>query len=404
MRHLLIATLVLLLSTLASQAADKAGEGQASPEEQYKSILADYQKAFEACQEALRKAKTEDEREKILAEQYPQARKYGLPLLELAEKNPKSPVAIDALVWVLNYYGADKGQGTPHLKAVALLQRDHIASDRLTDAFIMISGNDNKEDREFLRAVMAKNPYRDMQGRACLGLATNLQRQITIGTFLKMHPEAELEKFLNKEELRELRDAGAGKTAKEIEELYQRAADKYTDVKISTRTSVGEKAIAALFEIRKLKVGEEVPDIEGPDQDGKKFKLSDYKGKVVLLNFWGWGYDSELLHAEWSLVKSMAGRPFTIIGVNVYEEDAKSVKKAMDKEERSWRSFVDPPGDEQEGGPIARKWNVSRTGPLYLLDGKGLIRAKWIIFPDQTTLNEVVEKLVKETEGRLKKE
>ena len=54
MRHLLIATLVLLLSTLASQAADKAGEGQASPEEQYKSILADYQKAFEACQEALR--------------------------------------------------------------------------------------------------------------------------------------------------------------------------------------------------------------------------------------------------------------------------------------------------------------------------------------------------------------
>ncbi|HYV35975.1 MAG TPA: redoxin domain-containing protein [Gemmataceae bacterium] len=30
-----------------------------------------------------------------------------------------------------------------------------------------------------------------------------------------------------------------------------------------------------------------VPDIEGEDTDGKAFKLSDYRGKVVLLDFWG---------------------------------------------------------------------------------------------------------------------
>ena len=400
MRYALIVMLPLSLTMSASRAADKPGEGQTLPEEKYKAILADYQKAFNACQEALQKAKTEAEREKILSDQYPEVRKYGLTLLELAGKNPKSPIAIDALVWVLNHYGADKGQATPHLRAVELLQRDHLASDRLTDAFFMIEGNDNKEDRAFLRAVMAKNPHRNMQGRGCLGLAVNLQRQVLIGTIMKMHPEPEWEKLLKKEELQELRDAEAGKTAKEIAELYQRAADKYADVKISTRTSIGEKANAALFEIRNLKVGKEVPDIEGADQDGKKFKLRDYKGKVVVLDFWGWHDDAELLHAEWSLMKSMAGRPFCIVGVNVYEEDAKAVKKAMGEKERTWRSFVDPPGDEQEGGPIARKWNVSRTGPLYVLDGKGVIRAKWILFPGQSSLNDVVEKLVKEAEGR----
>ena len=33
-------------------------------------------------------------------------------------------------------------------------------------------------------------------------------------------------------------------------------------------------------------VGKQAPDIEGEDQDGKHFKLSDYRGKVVLLYFW----------------------------------------------------------------------------------------------------------------------
>ncbi len=35
-----------------------------------------------------------------------------------------------------------------------------------------------------------------------------------------------------------------------------------------------------------LKVGTAAPEIEGEDLDGKKFKLSDYKGKVVMLDFW----------------------------------------------------------------------------------------------------------------------
>ena len=34
-------------------------------------------------------------------------------------------------------------------------------------------------------------------------------------------------------------------------------------------------------------VGQTAPEIEGPDLDNKDFKLSDYRGKVVLLDFWG---------------------------------------------------------------------------------------------------------------------
>ena len=44
---------------------------------------------------------------------------------------------------------------------------------------------------------------------------------------------------------------------------------------------------APRFEKERLQIGMEVPDIEGEDLDGVPFKLSDYRGKVVLLDFWG---------------------------------------------------------------------------------------------------------------------
>jgi len=34
-------------------------------------------------------------------------------------------------------------------------------------------------------------------------------------------------------------------------------------------------------------VGQQAPEIAGVDLDGVEFKLSDYRGKVVLLDFWG---------------------------------------------------------------------------------------------------------------------
>ena len=37
----------------------------------------------------------------------------------------------------------------------------------------------------------------------------------------------------------------------------------------------------------KIAVGSPAPDIEGMDVNDKKLKLSDYKGKVVMVDFWG---------------------------------------------------------------------------------------------------------------------
>src|SRR5262249_9591456 len=91
-----------------------------------------------------------------------------------------------------------------------------------------------------------------------------------------------------KEYLAELERQDRDKAVKEIEAVLEQAAAKYGDGKLPGGDTVAGRAQAELVGIRKLSVGKEAPDIEGEDQDGKRFKLSDYRGKVVLLDFWSY--------------------------------------------------------------------------------------------------------------------
>lgn len=49
-----------------------------------------------------------------------------------------------------------------------------------------------------------------------------------------------------------------------------------------------ESAKGDLYELDNLRTGKVFPDFETTDQDGKTWKLSDYRGKVVVIDFWGY--------------------------------------------------------------------------------------------------------------------
>jgi thiol-disulfide isomerase/thioredoxin len=74
---------------------------------------------------------------------------------------------------------------------------------------------------------------------------------------------------------------------KELESLLEQVAEKYADVVAYENVTLGDRARGDLFEIRFLAIGKVAPEIVGKDADGKDLKLGDFKGKVVVLDFWG---------------------------------------------------------------------------------------------------------------------
>src|SRR5262249_3810696 len=78
---------------------------------------------------------------------------------------------------------------------------------------------------------------------------------------------------------------------KNKDEASQPAAEKLLQGLVGEKrpafSHLADRAKKELDDIKLRGVGKPVPDIRGEDLDGKAFKLSDYKGKVVLLDFWG---------------------------------------------------------------------------------------------------------------------
>jgi hypothetical protein len=100
-------------------------------------------------------------------------------------------------------------------------------------------------------------------------------------------------------------------------------------------------------------------------------------------------------------VTNRKGRPFALIGVHVGGLNAKQLKKVMDREKITWRSFVD--SGNAGAGPIATRWNLSATPTFYLIDHKGVIRYKWAGPPGEKVMDAALDKLIHAAQGNGKK-
>ena len=285
---------VIALSLPIAVAEVQADPG--TPRQQYSAILKEYNPASDG----LRKATTDLERKAAVERLATFASKF----VELAAKHPKDPIALTALrqavqavgstdsaaqiTWETNRsdYPAGITDGSA-AATVALVLRDHLLSEKLGPVVDRMRYGYRMEYEECLSTVLEKNPHHEVQALTCLALAQFLNDKLRVLQLAEDRPQLTecYDIVFGKDYLSKLQRLGRADLAARIEKLFERAVNEYGDVKFRAGT-VGDTAKSELYDIRHLAIGRVAPNIEGKDQDGAKFKLSDYRGKVVLLYFW----------------------------------------------------------------------------------------------------------------------
>jgi len=272
---------LLLAFTPALMALDDAKEKPKTPLGAYQELAKEYQKAMDELRKEFQEAKTDEAKQKLYEKYRQNITTSAGRFLELAQKDPKDAAAVEALVWLV-----ENAPASPEAaKAVDLLIKDHLNNDKVKALGPRVTYLPTPAAEKLMRSLLDKADGAEAQAKACNTLAQLMKSKSDIVHMIKGADDEllkQVEVMYGKDFLKEIKTWDADKAAKEAEELFERIVTKYAEAK-----DLAAKAKTELFELRNLAIGRTAPDIEGEDIDGKKFKLSDYRGKVVVLDFWG---------------------------------------------------------------------------------------------------------------------
>jgi thiol-disulfide isomerase/thioredoxin len=264
-------------------------------------------------------------------------------LLEVARRDPADPLAMDAAAEIANSDNSAPG----NREALGLLTEHHAGAKGVGAIGLQLIDTQPEGAEALFRAILKKNPGREDQGHACFGLA----------------------------EILKTRSEHTGQIgSEEAGQLFERVVSSYADVRrFGRHPTIGELAKTALADLRTVGIGKPAPDLDGMDLDGKPLRLSDYRGKVVVVAFWATWCNPclAMVPQERELVARMRGRQFALLGVNC--DGKQSVATATrDKESMTWASWW--LGESRTR--VTDHWGVRFLPTTYILDGEGVIRFK----------------------------
>jgi RNA polymerase sigma-70 factor (ECF subfamily) len=292
-------------------------------------------------------------------------------VLECVKKKLDHPRAARLLTWVCSsYFRQDPKHVPPPFGEAAELIVSRFADSpdihNFCETLAPLTGTPPPWAREYeraLRTILEKNRHRLVRVTA----------QFALASVVKSAGEARQEEAVR---------------------LFEQLLKEFdgSDPTLGVEKQFLRVALAELEEIRFRAVGRPVPEIDGEDLVGRPMKLSQFRGKVVLLSFWAtWCFPCmKLITHERALVKRLEGKPFALVGVNS-DSEAEVLKDALKTHEISWRSFR----DRRSGKPaISDEWKILGYPTLYLIDHQGIIRHRWIGAPPPEELNRAVDRLV----------
>jgi hypothetical protein len=186
-----------------------------------------------------------------------------LPRFEaLAVKAKGTDVAIQCYGKVLDMASALGAAGSAPAQRALKALNEHLGSPAMEPIAQLLQyawGLPTDEVRALLGALREKSPHRPVQAAATFSLAQNL-----------------------------MSDASSTELRTKARALLVDLGERFADVKTLRGATYGSVAANYLFELDHLQVGMVAPDMEALDVDGAKFRLSDFRGKVTVVDFWGY--------------------------------------------------------------------------------------------------------------------
>ena len=300
-------------------------------------------------------------------------REYSLKFLHFGESHKDDATGLDSLAFALHTCGGPFDKSGTWNAALKNIGASHLNRPEIRKLLPTLAEIDDDAAHGVMREIIAKHPDRKVQAKACKTLAMGLMSAAETGEALKkkeFEPE-QLEKQTSKAYVARLM-ARTESNAKEAEALMKTVAEKYGDV------------------MPDLSVGKAAPEISTQNIEGKAAKLSDLKGKVVVLDFWAtWCKPCrDMIPHEREMVAKLKGKPFTLVSISA-DEDKKELNEFLEKEKMPWTHWWS--GD----GGVVEDWDIEQFPTIFVLDDKGVIRFKEIRGKE---LEEAVEKLLKEME------
>jgi peroxiredoxin len=124
----------------------------------------------------------------------------------------------------------------------------------------------------------------------------------------------------------------------------------------------------------KLAIGKVFPDFDEKDLANKPLSVGNYKGKVVLVDFWAtWcGPCVGELPNVLKTYEKYHSKGFEIVGISL-DSDKTKLTSFMETKKMTWQQYFDGKG---WGNKLAGKYGVGSIPATFLLDREGKIIAK----------------------------